>query len=88
MLIEFGVVKNLANYRKHGFYLYEVEDFAWEAAVFIEDERYEYGERRYRAIAPLRNELCTVVFTERDTALRIISVRASSRKERRLYDEG
>lgn len=44
------------------------------------------GEPRYLAIARIRGEYLSVVYTQRDGALRIISARHSTREERAIYE--
>lgn len=44
------------------------------------------SERRYIAISRNRGEYLTVVYTERKLAIRIISARHSSAKEKLLYE--
>lgn len=44
------------------------------------------GESRYLAIARIRGEYLSVIYTVRGESLRIISARHSSRKERAIYE--
>jgi uncharacterized protein len=80
--------KNAANIAKHGF------DFRDAAAVFDgpivirPDRRRNYGEERFVAIGVLEGIFLTVVYTDRGSEeRRIISVRQSNRKERRIFQE-
>ena len=68
-------------------------DFARCAEVFADltyeyqDNREDYGELRMIAIGFLEVELVTIVYTDRDEARRIISMRRSTRRERRDYEK-
>ncbi len=57
---------------------------AQERVVF--PARYEQ-EERFQAIARVGQTTLVVVYTERDTATRIISFRTASRSERRRYED-
>jgi uncharacterized DUF497 family protein len=45
----------------------------------------EYGEARYRAIGMAESLLMTVFYTQRGVQIRIISARAPTRKEQKIY---
>ena len=52
------------------------------------DERWEYGEIRYRLYRRIDGRLFIVVYTMRGRTVRIISARKANARERRRYDEG
>jgi uncharacterized DUF497 family protein len=79
--------KNAANKEKHGLAFEVVQDFDWEAPVFMDRSRHEDGERRYAAVGNLYGKLHTVIFTLRDEDIRIISLRRSNSKEEKAYAE-
>jgi uncharacterized protein len=85
MEFEWDEAKRAANLAKHGLDFADVERFDWRAAVISEDRRFDYGEERLQAFAMLDGFLHQVTFTRRGQALRIVSFRHASRKERRLY---
>jgi uncharacterized DUF497 family protein len=61
----------------------QVRDFATPCGwVAVEDARANYGERRMKAVGQVQADILVVIYTVRDTALRIISARRASRKER------
>ena len=70
--------------------------FAFVVAVFADphrrveiDERWEYGEARYRLYGRIGGRLFVVVYTVRGRAIRIISARKANARERRRHgDEG
>ena len=62
-----------------------------EAAEILETDClrlpiYNRGERRILAINRVRGEYLSIIYTKRGGALRIISARHSSKKERSLYE--
>jgi len=86
MNFDWDPAKNEENIRKH--YL----DFSDGWLVFegpvlaSEDERFEYGETRTRAIGFLQNIVVVLIFTERDDdTIRIISLRRALKYEREQF---
>lgn len=79
--IEFDPAKDEANIAKHGVSL-RLASLVLEAdPVIIEDDRFEYGETRCRAFAPVAGRMFTCVFTMRGEVYRIISLRRANRRE-------
>ena len=66
-------------------------DFADADQVFAgpnitkEDARRDYGEVRFQTIGYLRNRLVMVVWTQRDEARRIISMRKCNEREQEQF---
>ena len=60
-------------------------NFDWDTAVFIVDDREDYGELRESAIGFIGVTLHVVVFTERDQRTRIISLRKAGAKDVTRY---
>jgi len=87
MKIEFDSAKSEANIRERGLAFDLIAEFDFDEAWIAIDNRQDYGELRYRAIGPLGGEIVAVVFTLRKDALRVISLRHASRKERQRYNE-
>lgn len=52
------------------------------------DDRYEYGEVRFRMFGRVRGRLFAIVFTKRGETVRIISARRANARERRRHGEG
>lgn len=52
------------------------------------DERWAYGEIRYRLYDRIDGRLFVVVYTMRGRTVRIISARKANGRERRIYDKG
>jgi uncharacterized DUF497 family protein len=69
-------------------------DFAYAIRVFLDpdrlverDERFDYGEARYRVLGRVGPRLFLVVYTPRGDALRIISARKANAKEVARYED-
>ena len=82
MNFEWDVDKNKKNIKKHGI------SFEIAAKVFLDTKRIERfdaghsssGEERYKTIGMV-NKVLTVIYTERITAIRIISARVAEKEE-------
>jgi uncharacterized protein len=78
--------KNQANQRKHGISFEEASEIFCYPMYELADSRFEYGEDRFVGIG--RNGqmiILTVVYTEREARIRIISARRANKQEKRLY---
>jgi uncharacterized protein len=77
--------KRVANVSKHGL------DFVDAPSVFegltytFEDDRFSYGEQRYVTLGLLAGFTVSVVHTENDHEIRIISFRKATRQESAIY---
>ena len=85
MDITFDPAKNEANIAKHGL---AFADFAGFDAtpVVVEDDRFDYGETRFRAFGRVDGEARCLVFTIRGEAVHAISYRRAHDKEMRRYE--
>lgn len=88
MIFEWDENKEAINIAKHGL------DFATAARVFLDENRIEIyddahsdGEDRYITIGQIGSTavVVMVVYTERRTAIRLISARKATRQERSIY---
>ena len=87
MEFEWDENKRLENLTKHGI------DFVAALLVFEDanrkefvDDRKNYGEKRIRSIGKVKNELIvSVISTDRNNKIRIISARRANQKEREEY---
>jgi len=77
--------KASSNLRNHGISFDSVVDFSWESAMVVEDDRNDYGERRFIAYGPIGNRLHCLVFTLRGEMIRVISLRKANRREVKRY---
>ena len=80
---EWDQAKREVNLNKHGVDFAEIEHFDWDSAIVGRSDR--QGETRYIGVGYLQGRLHVVVFTDRDNATRIISLRRASQEERLRY---
>lgn len=83
MQYEWDEAKRQSNAQKHGIDFAAVEAFDWESALVGRSDR--GGEVRHVAIGYIDVRLYCIVFTERGTRIRVISLRCASRGEERRY---
>lgn len=86
MDIEFDPAKDAANRAKHGISLADFEGFDTDPTV-VEDNRFDYGETRYRAFGRIKGRGHCVIFTIRDGRYRLISFRRAHEEEMQSHDE-
>lgn len=85
MQIEFDTAKDQANMAKQGVSLGVANELDWGTLVSRADARHNYGEAREIGYAPLGGRLYCVVFVQRETAIRIISLRKANLREVQNY---
>lgn len=85
MVITFDPAKNEANIAKHGLSFADFAGFD-TAPVLVRDDRFDYGESRFRAFGRIDGEARCLVFTVRGEALHAISFRRVHVKEMRRYE--
>lgn len=86
MNIAFDPAKDAANLAKHGLSLAEAAEFDFTAAVVVLDDRFDYGEVRFRAFAYANGQGRCLVFTAvNSTTIRAISYRRARQKEMQRY---
>jgi len=84
---EWDPKKESLNIRKHGI------DFSTASLIWHDfvserpDIRVDYGEARFVAYSITENRILAVVYTWRQEARRIISVRIAHSRERKFYEE-
>ena len=83
MRFEWDKTKRRTNISKHGVDFTHVEAFQWEAARIWTYLR--KGEQRFTAYGYIGNHLHVLVYTERESILRVISLRRATKKDRRRY---
>jgi uncharacterized protein len=77
--------KRASNLRKHGVDFAIVQDFDFEMALVLRDDRKNYGEERYSAYGTIKGRLHALVFTYREGRIRVISLRKSNAREIATY---
>jgi len=80
--IEFDPAKDATNLGKHGLSLAWAAEFDFTSAVVVIDDRFDYGEVRFRAFAYANGQGRCLVFTAvNSTTIRAISYRRARQKE-------
>jgi uncharacterized protein len=89
MEFEWDESKATANLKKHGVSFKEAKTvFDNVLAVIFDDEAHSVGEKREVIIGHSQNNcLLLISFTERPNAIRIISVRLATLREREDYEQ-
>lgn len=86
MDFEWDIEKNKANQKKHLISFEEAAEIFRYSTYEIVDNQISYGETRYIAIGSNRMmTIMTVVYTEREGKIRLISARRANKSEKRLY---
>ncbi len=72
------------NQEKHGVSFEEAAELLQGSFAFVQSNINH--EQRIKAVARNRGEYFTIIYAPRDSAIRIISARHASEKERKFYD--
>lgn len=90
LIFEWDPAKAASNFRKHGVSFDEASTvFADPFARIFDDPAHSDRESRELIIGHSSpNRLLVVSFTERSAAVRLISVRSATKRERRDYEKG
>jgi uncharacterized protein len=59
----------------------------FESALYVADERYDYGEARFQALGLIDGQLHMLVFIMRGSVMRAISLRKAIAREVRHYGD-
>ncbi|WP_163650739.1 BrnT family toxin [Modicisalibacter sp. 'Wilcox'] len=87
MRIDFDPDKSARNERERGLPFTVVERFDWEGALYTEDTRHDYPERRFVALGLIGQRVHVVCFTPVDGGIRVISFRKANAREVRRYEQ-
>ena len=86
VIIEWDTAKALANIDKHGLNFEIAESlFTVGRLIAYPDMRKEYGELRMIGLGMLRGRCLCVVFTMREGAVRIVSLRKANKREKAKF---
>ena len=85
MDVEFDPAKDALNIANHGVSFADFEGFDNQPVVLI-DDRFNYGEVRYRAFGRIAGAGFCLVHTVTATGIRAISFRRAHEKEMRRYE--
>ena len=87
MEITYDYSKNRRNLIERNLSFEEVAEFEFEGARLSIDTRKDYGETRIRAIGFLNCRLHSLVFTETEKGIRVISFRKANKREIKEYEK-
>lgn len=86
MKIEYDLEKSNKNNDERGLPFDCVTEFDWETAIYTEDVRYFYPERRFVAMGYYCERLHVLCFTPIAGGVRVISFRKANSREVRRYE--
>ena len=87
MQLTFDPLKNDRNIQERGLAFVLLSELDWATAYLVEDERQDYGERRFRVLGCVSGRLHAAVFTPRTDKLHVISLRKANSREVKLYEK-
>ncbi len=87
MKFEWDEEKNKENIRKHQLDFADAWEIFDSPMLMNLDTKEDYGEDRWIGIGFLKNFIVLVTYTERDEAIRIISLRKALKHERTRFEE-
>ncbi len=85
--ISFDSAKNVANIQQRQLAFTLVKELDWTSALIVEDERKDYGERRFQVLGFIADRLHAVVFTPRMDKIHVISLRKANAREVKQYEQ-
>jgi uncharacterized DUF497 family protein len=85
MRVTYDPAKSSRNEELRGLPFALANDFDWSSALIVEDTREDYSESRFQALGYIDEHLCMLVFTPREGAVHVISLRRANRRERTRY---
>ena len=85
MTVEFDEAKRAATLEARGLDMARAGEVFAGATLTVEDDRRDYGENRFITIGFLDDVMVVLVWTPRDGAYRIISMRKANERERAFY---
>lgn len=78
--------KAATNADKHRVSFETADAFDWSTALVVEDDRHDYGERRYIALGLIDSRVHVMVFTPRGPQVHLISLRKANKREVARYE--
>lgn len=87
MEVSFDLRKDAQNLSLRGLSFARATDLDWQTAMVHEDQRRDYGERRFVALATLDGRLHVICFTPTRKGIRVISFRKANERERGIYEQ-
>ena len=87
MKFNFDSNKDNINLAKHQLSLADAANLDWMAALIWIDNWQDYGEIRQIGLVPMNQRLYVVVFVDKKTERRIISLRKANNREYERYEQ-
>jgi uncharacterized DUF497 family protein len=87
MRYEWDDAKKRTNFAKHGLAFEDAELVFSGPCVTFQDDRFDYGEKRYITLGSLAGRVVVIAHSPRDEGMRIISMRKANRREQKIYQE-
>jgi uncharacterized protein len=84
-VIDWDQRKRQANLKKHGFDFVDTNEIFDGVTFTYEDDRIAYAEQRFVTLGSLRGTVVSIVHTEHDDHIRVISMRKATKREREIY---
>ncbi len=85
MKFEWDDAKRKSNIEKHGIDFIDAPMVFSGYTLTIEDDRYDYGEKRFVTFGILDGRIVVIVHTETKNSIRIISIRKATKHEAKEY---
>ena len=85
LVIDWDQRKRQANLKKHGFDFGDANEIFGGVTFTYEDDRIAYGEQRFVTLGSLRGTVVSIVHTEQDDHIGVISMRKATKREREIY---
>jgi len=87
MKFEWHENKRLINARDHGIDFQDAMAIFEGDTVTVEDDRFDYGERRFMTLGLLKGNVIAVIHTEEELVMRLISARKATKYEQKTFFE-
>lgn len=87
MRFEWNDKKNQINQEKHGLNFQDAEIIFGGRTISFIDDRKNYGEERFITMGELQGRVIIIVHTERNSVIRIISMRKANEREKKIYHQ-
>ena len=84
-MIDWNERKRESNLKKHGFDFVDAEIVFAGFTFTYEDDRFNYDEQRFVTLGLLQDTVVSVVHTEQDRHIHVISMRKATKHEREIY---
>ena len=79
--------KRRTNLKHHWLDFADAEEVFAGVIYTYEDDRFDYGEQRWVTLGWLRGVIVSIVHTETETEIRVISMRKANKREQKIYFE-